>query len=152
MKFQSYLVCWDDYLNNALEIEKQFSNVNLNLEVINSGTPKDGWINVGDIRYFKQLYYVLKNFDYSNDYLVFIAADISQKDWSVFMNRAKEVLSNYKDIYLYAPYFTNDPWGQNSTMIESFVYDKDLFVSTNTNGMLFFMHKNLVKKALDFFD
>ena len=152
MKFQSYLVSWDEYYKNSLDIESQFKNMGLDIKVINSGSPKDGWINVGDIRYFRQFYYAIKDFNFNNDYMLFMCGDVSNEDWSIVINRAVDVLSTYEDIYLYAPYFTNDPWGFNSTSLKISELDKDLSLATNTNGIMFFMHKETVKDMLQFFD
>jgi GR25 family glycosyltransferase involved in LPS biosynthesis len=152
MKFQSYLVCWDDYYQNCLDIESQFNSAGFEITVINSGTPRDGWQNLGDIRYYRQFYHALKNFNFENDYMLFMCGDISFYNWNIVIERAVEVLSKYDNIYLYAPHFTNDPWNFNSNNLKICNKDKDLSISSNTNGIMFFMHKEIVKDMLDFFD
>jgi len=68
VKIQSYLVCWDDYRNNCIGIESQFKLNGFNLTVINSGQPKNGWQNLGDIRYYRQFYYALKDFNFDLEF------------------------------------------------------------------------------------
>ena len=152
MKVQSFLVAWDDVRSNSKSIEKQFKKFNQDITVINSGEQKDGWKNLGDIRYYRQMYYALKNFDYSNEYLLFICGDLISDDWEKVFNRAIDVMSSYSDIHLYSPHFTYDPWNFDSTNIKVVDNDQKLSIATNTNGMMFFMHKDLVKSMLLFFD
>ena len=152
MRIQNYLVCWDDYRDNCLDIESQFKSAGLNLTVLNSGVPKDGWENLGDIRYYRQFYYAIKNFDMDNDYLLFICGDVSYNSWKDVMDRADFVLSTYKDIYAYATQFTHDAWGFDSTNIKVSGFDKELSIATCTNGTMMFIHKDIVKEMLDFFN
>ena len=152
MKVQGYLVCWDDYYDNAVDIESQLRSVGFNLQIINSGTPRDGWKNLGDIRYYRQFYYALKDFNFDNDYMLFMCGDISFSDWHSVIKRSLHVISSYENIGLYAPHFTNDPWSFSSTNLKVSNLDKDLSIATNTNGIMFFMHKDIVKDMLDFFN
>lgn len=152
MKIQSYLICWDDYRDNCIDIESQFKTNGLDLTVINSGKPKEGWKNLGDIRYYRQFYYALKDFDFNNEYLMFICGDLKSSNWKGIVDRAIEVVSRYKDIYIYAPHFTNDPWNFNATNLKVSSVDKDISIATNTNGIMFLMHKEIVKDMLEFFN
>lgn len=152
MKIEAYLVAWDDFLDNCLEIESQFKNIDIQFSVINSGSPISGWQNVGDIRYYRQFFYAIKNFNTQNDYLLFMCGDVSHSNWAAVIDRAVSVLSQYDDIYLYAPHFTNDPWNFDSTNLKISEQDKMLSISTNTNGIMFFMHKDLVCEMIRFFE
>lgn len=152
MIFDAYLVCWDDVRNNVISIEKDFIESGQNITVINSGAPKDGWHNVGDIRYYRQLHYALNKFDGSAEYMAFICGDVSSNDWPKFISRFNTVLSSYENIGLYATHFTNEPWNENSTKLCEFNIDPTLLISSNTDGIAFFIHKDLAKLALEYFD
>jgi hypothetical protein len=152
MKIKNYLVCWDYYLDNCLDIESQFKAAGLNLTVLNSGTPRAGWENLGDIRYYRQFYYALQNFELDNDYLLFICGDVSYDAWGDVINRADFVLSTYKNIYAYATQFTHDAYGFNATNIKVSDVDKNLSIATCTNGTMMFIHKDIVKEMLNFFN
>lgn len=152
MSFYSYIINWNEVYNNVIGIESEFIKANKPFKVINSGAPHDGWENIGDIRYYRQFYYALKDFDYSYEYLAVICGDISYSNWTGFFDRVDSVLSSYDNVWLYAPHFTNDPWGKDSTSLQEMPFDKDLIISTNTNGIMFFMHRDLVKVFTEYYD
>lgn len=152
MTFYSYVVNWNEVYNNVVNIENQFSKYNQPYKIINSGNHHDGWENVGDIRYYRQFYYALNDFDTKYEYLAFICGDVSYSNWSAFLDRANSVLNSYDNLWLYAPHFTNDPWSKDSTSLQEMPFDKDLIISTNTNGIMFFVHKDLVKILKEYFD
>lgn len=154
MKSFAYIVCWDDVNSNVVNnIEKQFIGCGQPHKVINSGEIKqDHWDNVGDIRYFKQFYKALKEFDFSNDFMIFICGDVSYDNWAGHLDRAKQVLSRYKNIHVYAPHFTNDPWFEGATSLRAFDTDKNLLISTNTNGIMYYLHRDIVIQMLEYFD
>ena len=154
MKFFTYVVCWDSVHTNVVDnIEKQLVESNQPHKVINSGEIHEShWDNVGDIRYYRQFNKALKEFDYSNDYLVFICGDVSYANWAELYTRADEVLSRYTNASIYAPHFTNDPWHEDSTMLEKFPYDQNLMISSNTNGIMYFLNKDVVKFMSEYMD
>jgi GR25 family glycosyltransferase involved in LPS biosynthesis len=154
MKSFAYIVCWDEVNSNVVNnIEKQFIDCGQPHKVINSGEIKqDHWDNVGDIRYFKQFYKALKEFDFSNDFMIFICGDVSYNNWKGHLDRANRVLSRYKNIHVYAPHFTYDPWFEGTTSLGNFKTDKNLLISTNTNGIMIYLHRDIVIQMLEYFD
>jgi hypothetical protein len=152
MIFQTYLVCWDDVHFNAVEIEENFKEINRPITVINSGNMKrDHWDNVGDIRYYRQFYHALKNFDPSHEYMAFICGDVSYANWHSFIYRAEKVLANYENIGLYAPHLTNEPWTESATKLKTFKYDDNINIATNTDGICFIIHRDIVALMLNYF-
>jgi GR25 family glycosyltransferase involved in LPS biosynthesis len=154
MKSFAYVVCWDDVHYNVVDnIEKQLIDYGQPHKIINSGEMKrNHWDNVGDIRYFKQFYKALKEFDLSNDFMIFICGDVSYDNWAGHLDRANQVLSRYKNIHVYAPHFTNDPWFEGATSLRTFDTDKNLLISTNTNGIMYYLHRDIVIQMLEYFD
>ena len=153
MKFFTYLVCWDEFHDNCGRIEAEFNSANQPIKVINSGSMiKDNWDNVGDIRYYRQLHYAMRNFDTSYEYMAFMCGDVSYDNWKGFINRANQVLSTYENIGLYAPHLTYEPWTENSTMLKQSQYDEKLLISSNTDGILFIMHRDIVAQMLGYFN
>ena len=68
MSFYAYVVKWDAVHYNVVEMEDAFKAYGQDYTIINSGNmTRDGWHDVGDIRYYRQLYYALINFDYNHD-------------------------------------------------------------------------------------
>jgi GR25 family glycosyltransferase involved in LPS biosynthesis len=154
VKSFAYIVCWDDVHYNVIDnIEKQFIDYGQPHKIINSGDMKrDHWDNVGDIRYFRQFYKALKEFDFSNDFMIFICGDVSYNDWAGYLDRSNQVLSRYKNIHVYAPHFTHDPWSESSTSLGYFPDDQNLVISTNTNGIVYHLHRDVVLQMLEYFD
>jgi hypothetical protein len=152
MKSFAYVVCWDDVHYNVVDnIEKQLIDYGQPHKIINSGKmERNHWDNVGDIRYFKQFYKALKEFDMSNDFMIFICGDVSYDNWAGHLDRAKQVLTRYKNIQVYAPHFTNDPWFEGATSLGAFDTDKNLLISTNTNGIMYYLHRDIVIQMLEY--
>lgn len=153
MSFFTYLVSWDNFHDNCVSIEKEFKSIGQPIKVINSGsTPVNGWDNVGDIRYYRQFHHALKNFDNSYDYMAFMCGDVSYNNWPEFIKRADQVLNTYNNIGLYAPHLTYEPWNEYATSLMVSQYDKDINIASNTDGILFIMHKDIVANMLDYFN
>lgn len=154
MKSFVYIVCWEDVLENVLDIEKNFLKHGTPHKVINSGlTENERWDNVGDIRYYRQFYHALKSFDYSKyDYMGFLCGDVSYDKWPKFLDRVEDVLSSYEDVGLYAPHLTWNAMNQKVTELKKLKNDKDLIISIHTDGIFYYIHKDIVKSLLTFFN
>jgi GR25 family glycosyltransferase involved in LPS biosynthesis len=152
MSFYPYIVKWDAVHNNVLDIEAKFEEIGQPHTVINSGElKKDNWKNVGDIRYYRQLLTALKDFDPSYDYMGYICGDVSSNEWDDVLSRAEYVLNSY-NVGVYAPHLTHEPWSKNSCYLESVPGDDDLFVACQTDGIMIFIHRDIVKIMLEYFD
>lgn len=152
MNFFTYVVCWDNVHDNVLSIEKSLVDNNCDYKIINSGSLlRDNWDNVGDIRYYRQFYYALKDFDYSKDYMFFLCGDVSSQQWEHFYFRANSVINSFSP-GLYAPHLTNEPWSENSSRLFELEEDRNLLVSIQTDGIAVFIHKDIVKVLLEFFN
>lgn len=153
MKIQTYLVAWDDVQKNCIELDEIFMSYGEPITVINSGTPiNQHWHNVGDIRYYRQFYYALKNFDMSNDYMAFLCGDVTYDEWTRVIDRAEYVLSVYTNTALYAPHLTHEPWSENASKISEVPYDHKLNISIQTDGIYVFIRKDIVKILLEYFN
>ena len=63
MKFYPYIVCWDAVHENVVNIESSFKSLNVDHSIVNSGNKtRDGWKDVGDIRYYRQLHWSLGDY------------------------------------------------------------------------------------------
>jgi hypothetical protein len=153
MKIYTYVINWDDVESNVLEIEKFLIKKSIPFTVINSGSKNiDSWMNVGDIRYYRQFYTAVTNFDdTAYEYMFWLAGDISSNDWNFFINRTYEVLDKY-NVWAYAPYFTNEAYPEKKSKILFLDKENTLSISTNTDGMAVVLHKDLVKELKKFLD
>ena len=152
MSFYPYVVCWDAVHFNVVEIEENFQKFGQELTIINSGDMKrDHWMNVGDIRYYRQLRMALEDFDMSYDYMAFICGDVSSSNWPDVLRRASEVLNNY-NVGVYAPHLTNEPWNKDACYLANVENEHDLFISCETDGILVFINKEIVKLLIGYFN
>ena len=152
MKFFTYIVCWDEVHENVKQIESRFKETSYPYAIINSGNQtSDGWHNVGDIRYYRQFYYALSNFDFNYDYMGFICGDVSYWNWAGFLDRFNSVINSYQNISLYAPHLTNEPWTEDSSCIGKVPTEDKLLISIQTDGIALYIHREVVQILLDYF-
>ena len=152
MKFFTYLVNWDAVLNNVLEIENLFINNNIPYKIINSSSiNKDHWLNVGDVRYYRQLYKAVQDFDRSYEYMFWLAGDVSYHNWMSFLDKANLSISTY-NVYAYAPHLTSEPWHEGSSKIVNLDFDKNTIISIQTDGIAVILHRDVVDMLEKYFD
>lgn len=152
MNFFTYIVSWDRVENNVLQIEDIFTTNNIPHKVINSGSyPRENWMNVGDIRFYRQLYAAVKDFDRSYEYMFWLCGDVSSDDWIKFINRAQQVTLMY-DVWAYAPHLTNEPWSENSCKLKESDFGSGLNVSIQTDGIAVFLNRNVVDLLEQYFE
>lgn len=152
MKFFTYIVNWNEVYNNVLEIEKQFKDNNIPHKIINSGVMNhDDWLNVGDIRYYRQLYTAVKDFDHSYEYMFWLAGDVSFDSWKDFISKADSVVSAY-NVWAYAPHLTHEPWNEGSSKIVKLDSDKNILLSIQTDGIAVILHRDVVLMLKEYFD
>lgn len=152
MKFFTYIVNWNEVYDNVLEIESTFIKNNIPHKIINSGPRvQDRWMNVGDIRFYRQLYTAVKDFDRSYEYMFWLAGDVSYDSWDQFIKRADGVVSGY-NTWAYAPHLTHEPWHEGSSRITSLDSDKELLLSIQTDGIAVVLHRDIVNMLEKYFD
>lgn len=152
MKFFTYIVNWNDVSSNVINIEQQFNESNIPYKVINSGNPGNNhWMNVGDIRYYRQLYTAVKDFDRSYEYMFWLAGDVSYDLWKRFIRRAEAIVSTY-NVWAYAPHLTHEPWSEGSSKIKQLTSDEELLLSIQTDGIAVILHRDVVDMLEKYFD
>lgn len=151
MSFFAYIVCWDSVHQNVLNIENEFIKNSIPHKIINSGfNKKDNWINVGDIRYYRQFIKAVQDFDINYEYMLFLCGDVSYENWNAFIERSKVCLSTY-DLGLYAPHLTHEPWSENTCKISEVNVDKNINIAVQTDGIVVFIKKDIVLMLKEFF-
>lgn len=152
MKIFTYVVNWNEVYNNVLDIEKSFKENNIPHKIINSGSMRvDDWMNVGDIRFYRQLYTAVKDFDRSYDYMFWLAGDVSYGQWNSFIERAKAITNGY-NVWAYAPHLTNEPWHEDSSKIFKLDSDESVLLSIQTDGIAVVLHREVVDMLEKYFD
>jgi GR25 family glycosyltransferase involved in LPS biosynthesis len=153
MSFQTYIVNWNEVESNVKDIERNFTELNQSFKIINSGTSvNENWMNVGDIRYYRQLRVAVQDFNKSDkEYMLFLCGDVSSSNWNFVLNRAEYVFNSYSPA-LYAPHLTHEPWSANSSQIGTMSVDRNLLLSCQTDGIMVFMHKEITRHIENYFD
>ena len=152
MKFFTYVVSWNEVYDNVLSIEKSFKDNDVPHKIINSGTSQhDHWMNVGDIRYYRQLYTAVKDFDPKYEYMFWLAGDVSYDNWKNFILKANSVVSAY-NVWAYAPHLTHEPWHEESSKIVNLDSDKNILLSIQTDGIAVVLHRDIVLMLKEYFD
>jgi hypothetical protein len=152
MSFYTYIVSWDLVHNNVIEMEKNFSKFGNNFSILNSeSTNREGWENIGDIRYFRQFRYALEHFDQSYDYMGWIAGDVSFDKWGIFLNRINDVFKKY-NFGIYAPNLTTEYWNKEKTFLKEFDFDNNLIISSQSDGIAIYINKKIVKILIEYFN
>jgi len=146
---QVFLVSWDAVRSNVEHIEHQLPDC----IVLNSGgrVDKPGWVNIGDVRFYNQFHEALKRFDVQNDYLLFVLGDAYFYDWKYFKNRCDFIFRNI-NVGAYAPHYDNSPWGIQQTKLQPLDVDGNLLISTQTDGIVIALHRDVVVEMVKFFD
>jgi hypothetical protein len=145
---KTYIVTWNNVVSGLDDITNQIDNY----EVINSDAPeKDGWHNLGLIWYYNQFKYAIDHFinNTQDETFCFITGDISSNHFSDIYNKAQLLLSD-DNVWLYSPHLSNEPWTKNVCFIED--YSKNSYISCQTEGIFFFMKRELAIKMKDFMD
>ena len=148
---KTYVVVWNNVVENINSIESQITNYS----VINSDAPKnEKWNNLGLIWYYKQLHFAITDFieNTSDEIFCWIAADIKSNKFSDIYKNAQDAM-NDNNVWLYAPHTTHEAWSESACSLKE--YKNGMNYSTQTDGMFFFIKRELVeifKQYMDYLD
>ena len=157
IKYCAYIQNWNNVSNvekNVLKIEKEFIKHKKDYRVINSSSTiyeKENWINVGPIWYQRSFYAALKNFDFSNDYFLYITGDFKSNMWEEIFNKSDDVLNKYLP-KSFSGYHSNGFFYSERTSLGDFPDDSSLEYSVIQDGVIVFYHKDVVKELIEYFD
>jgi GR25 family glycosyltransferase involved in LPS biosynthesis len=149
MNSQVFIVSWDAVQTNVENIESQLPDCT----VLNSGgfVDRSGWVNIGDVRFYNQFHEAIKRFDLCHPYMLFILGDARFYNWQYFKERCDFVFCNI-NVGAYAPHYDNSPWGIHQTKLEHLDVDGNLLISSQTDGIVIALHRDVVIDLLRFFD
>ncbi len=143
---KTYVIVWEDVVDNLLSIESQISNYS----IINSNAKENPlWNNLGMVWYCNQLYFALTDFieNTDDDIFCFITGDIKSTEIKNIFSRAKDVLKD-KDNFLYAPHFTYEAWSEDKCSLKP--YKDGLNYSCSSEGIFYFTQREFAKIILDY--
>lgn len=154
MSIRCYVVCWDSVLDNCINIEKNLLSNNINYFILNSSSQpglNKNWLDIGNIWYYNQFHYALKDFCRSNDTLFcFVAGDLQHEDFSYVINKSEKIMSSDSSIGIYAPYFTHEAWSEEVTSLGNL--NDELIISTQTDGIFTVINRHIAEILLEIFN
>ena len=156
IKYCGYIQSWNDVTNvekNVLKIEQEFINHNKDYRIINSSKTiyeKENWINVGDIWYHRSFYEAIKDFDFSNDYFLYITGDFKSNMWQDIFEKSDYVLNKYLpksfSLHHHPAFFTSEKISLGNVENE-----KDFEYSVIQDGIIVFYHRDVVRELIEYF-
>jgi hypothetical protein len=156
IKYCGYIQNWNGITNvekNVLEIEKEFISHGKTYKIINSSNTiyeKENWINVGDIWYQRSFYEALKDFDFSNDYFLFITGDFKSNMWQEIFEKSDYVLNKYLP-KSFSGYHDNGFFNTERVSLGDVKEETSFEYSALQDGIFVFYHKDIVKELLEYF-
>lgn len=112
MKSKTYIVAWDEVLENSLDIDRQLSNAGLDYviyDVTTEPVERDNWVVADKVRYFGHFYNGLKDFVKSDaDIFIFNAGDIYGDCQADLTKHVEKLMDEDRDIWIMSPNITNE--------------------------------------------
>jgi len=149
----AYIVNWDESEPWVLDTESQFLKIQQPYTVINSGkeSSRTNWLNVGDIRYYRQFLAAAEHFDPAYEYMLFMCGDVIHTSWAQVLEKAKTTLSNTSP-GVYSFYSTHESWDREASRLEAFADNERLDIAVNSEGICMFIHRDVIATMKAFLD
>ena len=151
MNTQVFLVNWGATYDRVMRAENQLLAADIKYTVLDSGgakEPRPNWVNIGDIRFYGQLYEALKRMQ-GEDYCIFVLGDAGFDQIGVFVNRVVECGSIY-NMGVFAPHYSHSPWGPAQTTLESIPGSNSLVIASQTDGIAVAFHRDVYTVLLEY--
>jgi hypothetical protein len=151
MNTQVFLVNWDATYDRVVRAENQLLAAGIKYTVLDSGGPKEprpNWVNIGDVRFYGQLYEALKRMQ-GEDYCIFVLGDAGFDQIGSFVSRVVECGSIY-NMGVFAPHYSHSPWGPAQTTLESIPGSNSLVIASQTDGIATAFHKDVYTVLLNY--
>lgn len=153
MNSKTYVVAWDEVKQNVLDICDQLSTESLDFLVFDLCTEPisiEHSVVASKVRYYGHFYNALLDFCYTDaDVFIFNAGDPRYQDFAGFTKKV-ETIFNESDVWIVAPNFTNDYFNRDGCKIVESRATKDLYLSTQSNGIWVAIKRDLALNLLDF--
>jgi hypothetical protein len=150
MKSKTYIVCWDEVLDNTVHVEDELLSGDFDYLVINKSRlniDNKNWIKAKDTRYYGHFLTALEDFISASKYSIFIfnAGDARWAEISKYTSRIEMLFEKNPDMGVLSPNQTNDPFTGPGSFIAKSSIEDGLVLSTVTNGIFVAMTRDLAK-------
>jgi len=152
---KTYVVAWDEAIDNCLNISNQLSSADLPHAVFNVSqtvNQTSSWQTADDIRYYGHFFNAIKDF-LSSEHSVFIfnAGDIEFDRYASYTKQIELLFANNPNLAVFSPNSTNDVYSGWRSLIEQSSKYPELYLSTNTDGTYTSMTREMAGYMSDFY-
>jgi hypothetical protein len=150
---EAYISHWYSTWANVEKIEEACRNSGYKTTVLNTTIQaRPGWDNGVPISFFRQLEHACKKFDATNDYMLFITADVKSEQWVEFFEYANSVLQ-LDNIGTFSPTLTYDWYQLHREGAPGYFDPGSPLAIVNTNDIIVtYIHSSAIAQLREFFD
>lgn len=152
---KTYVVCWDEVLDNTIEIENQLLEGGFDYQIINKSRLRienPRWIKAKDTRYYGHFFMALEDFMSSPQHSIFIfnAGDPRWPEIASYTKRLEQIFSNNPNAGVVSPNQTNDPFTGSGSFVAHSSTIPGLDLSTLTNGIFVALSRDIAKITYEY--
>jgi hypothetical protein len=153
---KTYIVAWDEAVDNCVNISNQLSSADLSYTVFNVSQTTNqtaSWQTANDVRYYGHFFNAIKDF-LSTEHSIFIfnAGDIEYDRYGSYTKHIEKLFADNSNLAVFSPNSTNDIYSGPRSLIEQSSKYPELYLSTNTDGTYTSMTREMAGYMNDFYD
>lgn len=155
MSSKTYLVAWDEVKDNVSNTCSQLQNANLDFlifDVCAFPMQIENSVIASKVRYYGHFYNSLLDFCYTDhEVFIFNAGDPKFDTFGEFTKKVENLFTE-PNVWVVAPNFTHDYFNQDMSKIVESKFNKNIYLSTQSNAIWIALHRDLALNLLDFMD
>ena len=151
-KVQAYISHWFSTWDSIDDVETVCKNFGYATTVLNTTSEeKAGWTNGIPISFFRQMEFACSNFNQSNDFLLFITADVRSNNWSELFSASEKILV-LNGVGSFSPTLSHEWYHLGRD--KNYYYDSDVSIAVvPVNDLIVtYIHKSVVSQMNNFFE
>ena len=160
MKSKTYVVAWDEVMENCLDIDRQLKSAGLEyviFDVSNVPVERENWVVAEKVRYFGHFYNGLKDFVGSDaEIFIFNAGDVYGNCQAEMTRSIEKAMAADPDIWIMAPNITNERGpGKDPVPYTAFDHSKkypNYVLSMHICGIWVALSRELALKIYEYYE
>jgi len=160
MKSKTYVVAWDEVMENCLDIDRQLKKDGLEyviFDVSNVPVERENWVVAEKVRYFGHFYNGLKDFVGSDaEIFIFNAGDVYGDCQAEMTRSIEKAMAADPDIWIMAPNITNERGpGKDPVPYTAFDHSKkypNYVLSMHICGIWVALSRELALKIYEYYE
>lgn len=152
---KTYIVTWDEMLYNAIEVDRQLSDANLEylvFDVSSQPEPRPNWVEAEKVRYYGHFYNSLVDFaSTGHDVFIFNAGDAISDNHPEFVRRILDMMERDSNVWMMAPRMVNDGGDGMTTLIQMSKKYENIGLISHINGIYVSLRRELALVVLEYY-